>query len=72
MASTEVDDLRKQLESLQRSHDALLKSLSATNDTFKPSDASQLRRTSTRHGGDAIFADTSTLSDEPNFTPFKK
>ncbi|KAI4650624.1 hypothetical protein J4E93_002981 [Alternaria ventricosa] len=64
MASTEIDDLRKQLESLQRSHDALLKSLSATNDTFKPSDASQLRRTSTRHGGDAIFADTSTLSDD--------
>ncbi|KAI4669081.1 uncharacterized protein J4E79_001124 [Alternaria viburni] len=64
MATTEIDDLRKQLESLQRSHEALLKSLSATNDTFKPSDASQLRRTSTRHGGDAIFADTSTLSDD--------
>ncbi|KAI4623993.1 hypothetical protein J4E80_003805 [Alternaria sp. BMP 0032] len=64
MATSEIDDLRKQLESLQRSHEALLKSLSATNDTFKPSDASQLRRTSTRHGGDAIFADTSTLSDD--------
>ncbi|KAI4687214.1 uncharacterized protein J4E84_005586 [Alternaria hordeiaustralica] len=64
MATTEIEDLRKQLESLQRSHEALLKSLSATNDTFKPSDASQLRRTSTRHGGDAIFADTSTLSDD--------
>jgi hypothetical protein len=64
MATTELDDLRKQLESLQRSHDALLKSLSATNDTFKPSEASQLRRSSTRHGGEAIFADTSTLSDD--------
>jgi hypothetical protein len=64
MATTELDDLRKQLESLQRSHDALLKSLSATNDTFKPSDAAQLRRSSTRHGGDAVFADTSTLSDD--------
>jgi hypothetical protein len=64
MATTELDNLRKQLDSLQRSHDALLKSLSATNDTFKPSDLSQLRRTSTRHGGDAIFADTSTLSDD--------
>ncbi|CAN9168761.1 unnamed protein product [Alternaria alternata] len=64
MATTELDDLRKQLESLQRSHDALLKSLSVTNDTFKPSEAQHLRRTSTRHGGDAIFADTSTLSDD--------
>jgi hypothetical protein len=64
MATTELDDLQKQLESLQRSHDALLKSLSATNDTFKPSEASQLRRSSTRHGGEAIFADTSTLSDD--------
>ncbi|KAG9194048.1 hypothetical protein G6011_04083 [Alternaria panax] len=64
MATTELDELRKQLESLQRSHETLLKSLSVTNDTFKPSEASHLRRTSTRHGGDAIFADTSTLSDD--------
>lgn len=64
MASTELEALKKQLESLQRSHDALLSSLSSTNDIYKPSDASQLRRASTRHGGDAVFADTSTLSDD--------
>ncbi|CAA9960814.1 hypothetical protein CFE70_004190 [Pyrenophora teres f. teres 0-1] len=62
--TTELDELRKQLESLQHSHDALLKSLSATNDTFKLSETSQIRRGSTRHGRDAIFADTSTLSDD--------
>lgn len=64
MAASELDELKRQLESLQRSHDALLNSLSATNDIFRPSEASQLRRASTRQGVDAIFADTSTLSDD--------
>ena len=62
--TAELDALRKQLELLQHSHDALLKSLSATNDTFKPSETLHIRRGSTRHGRDAIFADTSTLSDD--------
>ncbi|USP76253.1 hypothetical protein yc1106_03527 [Curvularia clavata] len=64
MANTELEELKQQLETLQRSHDALLNSLSVTNDTFKPSDASRLRRSSTRLGGDTVFADTSTLSDD--------
>ncbi|KAH7092600.1 hypothetical protein FB567DRAFT_463822 [Paraphoma chrysanthemicola] len=64
MATREVEELRKQLESLQRSHDALLKSLSASNGSFGPSDATpQLLRSNTQHGTDAVFADTSTLSD---------
>ncbi|KAF1837151.1 hypothetical protein BDW02DRAFT_595826 [Decorospora gaudefroyi] len=66
MSASELDELRKQLESLQRSHETLLKTLSETNDTFRPPDGSQLRRASTRYGGDAIFADTSTLSDDSN------
>jgi hypothetical protein len=64
MAESELGELRKQLESLQRAHDALLKSLSATNDTFRPSDSQRIRRASTRQGRDAVFADTSTLSDD--------
>ncbi|KAF5844993.1 hypothetical protein GGP41_001123 [Bipolaris sorokiniana] len=64
MAETELEVLKQRLESLQRSHDALLNSLS-TNDIFKPSDATtHLRRSSTRLGGDTVFADTSTLSDD--------
>jgi hypothetical protein len=62
-ASREVEELRKQLESLQRSHDILLKSLSASNGNFEQSDAPPLQRTQTRLGGDAVFADNSTLSD---------
>jgi hypothetical protein len=64
MAESELVELRRQLESLQRSHDALLKGLSAANDTFEPSESSRLRLASTREGGDAVFADTSTLSDD--------
>jgi|SRR5690242_10441942 len=62
MATRELDELRKQLETLQRSHDTLLKSLSASNGSFGPSDVPRLRRNATQRG-DAVFADTSTLSD---------
>lgn len=57
-----IEELRRQLETLQRSHDALLKSLSASNGSFGPSDTPQIQRSSTRH--DAVFADNSTLSDD--------
>ncbi|KAF9690509.1 hypothetical protein EKO04_011470 [Ascochyta lentis] len=63
MATRELDELRKQLETLQRSHDTLLKSLSASNGSFGPSDVPRLRRNATQRG-DAVFADTSTLSDD--------
>lgn len=62
-ASSEVEELRKQLLSLQRSHDILLKSLSASNGNFEQPDAPPLQRIQTRLGGDAVFADNSTLSD---------
>lgn len=62
-ATRELDELRKQLETLQRSHDTLLKSLSASNGSFGPSDVPRLRRNATQRG-DAVFADTSTLSDD--------
>ncbi|KAL1603005.1 hypothetical protein SLS59_004661 [Nothophoma quercina] len=62
-ATRELDELRKQLETLQRSHDTLLKSLSASNGSFEPSDVPRLRRNATQRG-DAVFADTSTLSDD--------
>jgi hypothetical protein len=57
MATGEVAELRKQLESLQRSHDALLKTLFTTPET------PQLQRAATRDER-AAFADASTLSDE--------
>ena len=63
MATRELDELRKQLETLQRSHDTLLKSLTASNGSFGPSDVPRLRRNATQRG-DAVFADTSTLSDD--------
>jgi len=64
-ASREVEELRKQLESLQRSHDALLKSLSASNGIFGPSEAPPLlQRIQTRLGADAVFADSSNHSDQ--------
>ena len=62
-ATRELDELRRQLETLQRSHDTLLKSLSASNGSFEPSDVPRLRRNATQRG-DAVFADTSTLSDD--------
>jgi hypothetical protein len=64
MAESELGELRRQLESLQRSHDTLLKSLSEKNDTFRTPESPRLRRASTRHGSGAVFADTSTLSDD--------
>ncbi|KAF3003176.1 hypothetical protein E8E13_009253 [Curvularia kusanoi] len=63
MATRELDELRKQLETLQNSHDTLLKSLAASNGSFGPSDVPRLRRNATQRG-DAVFADTSTLSDD--------
>ncbi|KAI8932304.1 hypothetical protein NX059_010500 [Plenodomus lindquistii] len=64
MATRELDELRKQLETLQRSHDTLLKSLSVSNGTFGPSDVGRLRRSALRPSDGAVFADTSTLSDD--------
>ncbi|KAF2677383.1 hypothetical protein K458DRAFT_447032 [Lentithecium fluviatile CBS 122367] len=63
MATSEVAELRKQLETLQRSHDALLKTLSLPSEPFTASEASHLQRAGTRDDH-AVFADTSTLSDD--------
>ncbi len=63
MAANEVEQLRQQLESLQRSHDTLLKNLSASNGIFAPPDTPTLHRSSIRHTRDTLFADASTLSD---------
>lgn len=63
-----VEELRQQLEALQRSHDALLKSIARSNGSFGPGfDQGQLRRASTRDerfGSNAVFAEWSTLSDD--------
>lgn len=65
-----IEELRQQLETLQRSHDELLRSLSTSNGAFRPSSATpDLQRTATRDGRHAdvsnpVFADTSTLSDD--------
>lgn len=65
MATSEVEELRKQLESLQRSHGALLKTLSLSNGSFGLPDPN-LPRSSTRDdsGSNTVFADSSTLSDD--------
>lgn len=55
-----VDELRQQLEALQRSHDELLKSITRSNGSFSP-DQVQFRRVSTR---EAIFADSSIPTDD--------
>lgn len=55
-----VDELRQQLEALQRSHDELLKSITRSNGSFAP-DQAQFRRVSTR---EAIFADSSIPTDD--------
>jgi hypothetical protein len=64
MATEELEELRKQLEALQSSHDNLLRSLSASNGSFGPSEVPHLQRNATLRGADAVFADTSTLSDD--------
>ncbi|KAF1968042.1 hypothetical protein BU23DRAFT_572720 [Bimuria novae-zelandiae CBS 107.79] len=64
MATNEVDALRKQLESLQRSHDALLKTLSGTSASFGPPETPTFQRQTTRDDRPShAFADSSTLSD---------
>lgn len=65
--ASDVEALRKQLETLQRSHDALLKTITDSNGSFgHPSEKPQ--RASTRDirdpEGNPVFADTSTLSGE--------
>jgi hypothetical protein len=64
MATRELDELRKQLDTLQSSYDSLLKSLAASNGSFGPSEVPHLQRNATLRGADAVFADTSTLSDD--------
>jgi len=63
MATSEVTELRKQLESLQRSHEALLKTLALPTEPFTASETPNLQRVATRDDR-AEFADTSTLSDD--------
>jgi hypothetical protein len=65
-----VDELKKQLEALQRSHDSLLKSIALSNGSFGPSSETPgLPRASGRDERNsdtrqAVFADSSTLSDD--------
>ncbi|CAI6334548.1 unnamed protein product [Periconia digitata] len=59
MAAKEVEELRRQLETLQRSHDALVKTLSAPSDL---PETPRFPRANTRD--DAAFADTSTVSSD--------
>ncbi|KAF2186731.1 hypothetical protein K469DRAFT_738499 [Zopfia rhizophila CBS 207.26] len=64
-----VEELKKQLEALQRSHDALVRSITLSNGAFGPSDASNLQRSGLDKLRDSDlpnvgFADTSTLSDD--------
>ncbi|KAJ4299521.1 hypothetical protein N0V90_004766 [Kalmusia sp. IMI 367209] len=65
MATSDVEELRKQLESLQRAHDALLKTLSAPSGAFAPPETPTFHRTATREDRPShAFADSSTLSDD--------
>ncbi|KAF2006291.1 hypothetical protein P154DRAFT_517925 [Amniculicola lignicola CBS 123094] len=62
-----VEELRKQLDTLQKSHDALLKSIEISNGSFGPSiNTPNLRRETTHQDRhiDTAFADSSTLSDD--------
>ncbi|KAF2013925.1 hypothetical protein BU24DRAFT_424942 [Aaosphaeria arxii CBS 175.79] len=61
-----VEVLQKQLETLQRSHDALLKSITDSNGSFGPSNDRLRRNTQDGHNGEGnpVFADNSTLSDD--------
>jgi hypothetical protein len=65
MATKEVEELQKQLEALQRSHDMLLKTLSTSNETFAPPETPRMHRSGTRDTGPNYdtFVDTSTLTD---------
>lgn len=63
MATSEVAELRKQLESLQRSHETLLKTLSAPNVPLIPAGSPELRRSATQDDR-PVFADSSTLSSD--------
>lgn len=63
MATNEVERLREQLESLQRSHDTLLKSLSVVpGGPFVPPETPTFQRHATRPS--LAFADASTISDD--------
>ena len=66
MAASEVEELRKQLETLQRSHDALLKSLATPKETFASPEIPRFQRSATRDDrlGEPTFVDASTLSDD--------
>ena len=65
-----VEELREQLEQLQRSHDDLLKSISAPSGSYRNSTGPPgLQRAATRDDGRPdysipVLADTSTLSDD--------
>ncbi|OAG02360.1 uncharacterized protein CC84DRAFT_1010104 [Paraphaeosphaeria sporulosa] len=62
MATNEVERLREQLESLQRSHDILVKSLAIVpGGPFVPPETPTFQRQATRPS--LAFADASTLSD---------
>lgn len=63
MATSEVAELRKQLESLQRSHDALLRTLALPSEAFAAPETPTAQRAATRDDR-TVFADTSTLSDD--------
>jgi hypothetical protein len=63
MATEEVAELRSQLESLQRSHEALLKTLTLPTASFSASGPSNLERAATQTDDRPVFADTSTLTD---------
>lgn len=65
MAANEVEELRKQLEALQKSHDALLNTLSSTGAQFPPLESPAFQRQATREDRPShAFADSSTLSDD--------
>lgn len=65
MATSEVEELRKQLDSLQRSHDELRRTIAASNGTFGPPETPTIHRQATREDRPShAFADSSTLSDD--------
>jgi hypothetical protein len=66
MATNDVERLQEQLESLQRSHDTLLKSLSVVpgGPFAAPPETPTFQRHATRDRPSLAFADASTLSDD--------